>query len=393
VKKRKFRISIAVFALLVGGSLSGCVSISDADVAAINAVDCEEISPESSSAVNAIAIVLSPTSNFTDVESAYSAVEDHVAPLIVGKSTTSLSGILTGGKSEPIWTAFINLESDVLGNLAEDEARRAVSKLAKFSSCKYSDGSFTPELDLLSGLQMASSGMSSSTGNKEIIVVSNGLQTAGDFRLQEDFESRPEDIVNTLKAEAALPNLNGIKISWLGLGATSGEQPPFSAKSLNQLENIWSDIITASGGDVEFKGSISLNDGNPTGPRVSVVSPLRMPPIVKNCLSTLTDENLTFNADAATFVNSDAASKTIGELAQAFSSQNCHGTVHIRGFTTNFGDSERQKKLSLDRANAVAKELRINLGGFQFDVEGMGYDGSGGLDASNRRVEVEILNQ
>ena len=227
---------------------------------------------------------------------------------------------------------------------------------------------------------------------RDVIVVSNGIQTAGDLRLQEGFSSDPTLQVDNLVANQALPSLKNVHVHWIGIGQTSGDQPTFSTANINALKSLWTQVIQKGGGKVTFEGNIKIEQGNPDGPAVTQVAPLFVAPVVQSCRSVLTDENLSFVAGTATFLSPALAAETFDNLKVQFGAQNCKGTLLIKGFTTNFGAATEQKQIATSRAQAVASELAKRFPGLKSEVEGVGYDGTGELDQSNRRVEVSFSN-
>ena len=95
---------------------------------------------------------------------------------------------------------------------------------------------------------------SSSADVKEMLVYDSGFSTTGllDFSSENLIEVEPAMIVERLSELHALPNLNGIKIIWTGLGEVCDEQDELSATYKHNLKNIWNEVIVAAGGEVEF---------------------------------------------------------------------------------------------------------------------------------------------
>jgi outer membrane protein OmpA-like peptidoglycan-associated protein len=111
---------------------------------------------------------------------------------------------------------------------------------------------------------------------------------------------------------------------------------------------------------------------------------------VSQCKASLTDENLAFSPDSSAFLDLASATASIEDLIAKIGHNDCGFHYEIVGYTTNFGSSEHQISLSLARAEAVAKLVREKYPQANVSVSGMGYDGTGGLSQSNRRVEVTV---
>lgn len=367
--------------------LSSCMSL-DAKSFKIADKSCTEIAAAPVSGSETSVLLIAPTSNFTSSAAILSAARSGLVSQFNGK--TVLKTYVAAQDSKVASSVTVDLSNTISTDAKEKKVTQAIGLTALAVGCYLDSVSLGQELDLLTSLKSAGDAMAGNLGPKNIFVFSNGLQTAGDLRLQESFNARTEDIISTLSDAEALPDLSGVSVYIFGLGQVSGEQPVFSGKSLNKLEEIWAAIINASGGTLHISGSIDLKNGNPEGPKISIVSPLYVQPVVVNCSAVLTDENLSFKSDSAEFMSPEKAKETFMALQSQFGSNNCEGRISVKGFTTNFGSEEQQKNVARDRASAVAGELANLLPNFEIESLGIGYDGSGELAPSNRRVEVSI---
>lgn len=367
--------------------LASCVAL---DASTFKTVEktCEQIVGSNSSSEEAAVILIAPTSSFTTSEVALEAAASYLGDSFSGK--TALKTFLVSSDSKLASSVVIDLTNTISPEAKQKKIKQAL-ELTKLSVACYQEGvTLSAELDLLSGIKAASASMIDNRTQKRILVFSNAIQTAGDLRLQESFEARPDDISKSLEDSDALPALDGIDVEFYGIGQTTGEQPVFSTKSINKLEEIWSAIISRAGGHFSNKGSIDVKAGNPQGPPIAIVSPLYVPPVVVKCSATLTDENLAFKADSADFISADKADETFKTLSQQFGANNCRGTISVSGFTTNFGTKAQQKQIATSRAKVVAEALSKLIPNMDVLHTGVGYDGTGDLDSSNRRVEVAI---
>ncbi len=56
-----------------------------------------------------------------------------------------------------------------------------------------------------------------------------------------------DDLIESLDQRAEIPNLNGIKISWYGLGQVSDPQPLLSRLGIQNLQYVWGTLLKKAG--------------------------------------------------------------------------------------------------------------------------------------------------
>lgn len=111
------------------------------------------------------------------------------------------------------------------------------------------------EVDTLRTVTLAAERLQKSAlTDKRMLVYESGLCTTGLLNMLsgEILEMTPEEIVEMLREEGALPDLTGVSVNWIGLGAAAGKQERIPGKYKDKLEALWKAVITASGGEVEF---------------------------------------------------------------------------------------------------------------------------------------------
>jgi len=381
VRKVFFLWSVGL-ALILSGCATDSIGNNSADSACDEQSKLGEFSQEA-------AVIVMPGSNFTDATTAFNSSKQSLAEALKDTST-KLKVYVSSGDTRLVSERTLDLAAG-LETIQSSRLKKIGGEIERDFSCSRVLDNMLPEMDILSALNMAAQ-TSNGAPVTHIFVVSNGIQTSGDLRLQDGFGGDPTTVVENLVTNNALPLLKGVRVHWLGIGQTTGDQPPFSVASTNALKDLWTEIVEKSGGTVTFEGAIKLGQGNPDGPSVAQVAPLFVPPVVQSCRSVLTDENLSFVANTANFLSPSLASETFDNLKVQFGAQNCTGTLRITGFTTNFGSESSQKSIAQSRAEAVAAELAKRFPGLKSEVQGIGYDGTGGLDQSNRRVEVSFSN-
>lgn len=283
---------------------------------------------------------------------------------------------------------------------ADDVDRRR----AAFRSVLASAAAKSPESDLLGALALAARAVQPTPGRHTILVVDSGLSTAGalDFRRPGLLDADPADLAGSLQAEGVLPDLGGVHVIFQGLGDTAAPQPPLDPVAREQLIDLWTAIALAGGAlDVNIERT-PLEGEPPAGrPAVSVVGATGGFRCTGNDL-VLDGGGVAFAADTAAFRDPAAASATLQPIADALRSAGVAAT--LTGTTADVGDAAGQRRLSQQRAEAVAA-LLVDLGvptdklravGLGSDFPGYvaDHDAQGRLlpaaAALNRKVVVEL---
>jgi outer membrane protein OmpA-like peptidoglycan-associated protein len=261
-----------------------------------------------------------------------------------------------------------------------------------------------PESDLLQALTDAERSIDSQPAEHTIVVLDSGLSTTGalDFTQPGMLDADPQELATSLKAAGELPDLDGVRVVFQGLGDTAAPQPKLGNARRQHLIDIWTAVVAAAGaGDVEIEQAPLQGDsaeGLPT------VSPVAIDAGV-SCGAgtvTLTGGDVAFQADSAVFLDPDAARTTLQPIAEQM--QAARLTATLTGTTANVGDKAGQSRLSQQRAQAVA-DLLVDLGvpraslvviGLGSDFPGyvQDHDAAGNLlpgpAAANRKVEIRM---
>lgn len=110
----------------------------------------------------------------------------------------------------------------------------------------------TPEIDTLSAIALSADTLQSTRGenDKSMIIFESGLSTASflDFSAQNIIDEPADSIVSQLEELHAIPDLEGIDVTWFGIGQTCGEQTDLTPDYKYRLQNIWQAILEKGGG-------------------------------------------------------------------------------------------------------------------------------------------------
>lgn len=223
------------------------------------------------------------------------------------------------------------------------------------------------EVDTLKAINLASKTLSTSSSSSDnyLIIMDTGVATAGYVDFTKGLlNAEPEDIVQALKAEEALPNLSNISVVFMFCGQTSSPQKELSEKQKRKLQNIWEAILVGSGAkSVTFTNDISSEIPDSAYPQVSLVDVEES--YLEDYLSDNDSQVDTFILDSAStsfignkavFVDEALAYQEISVVAQSLLSHP-NNKAYVIG-TTATGDEEYCKQLSKDRAQLVCSVLK-----------------------------------
>lgn len=262
----------------------------------------------------------------------------------------------------------------------------------------------TPETDLLAALRLAAEQVADAPGRHTILVVDSGLSTSGALSFRQDgmLAADAADVVASLEAADALPDLSGVHVVFHGLGDTAAPQPALGAVVREQLTELWTAVALRAGAlDVNVERTALAGDAPPGLPPVSVVGSGGGVSCTENSV-VLTGGDVAFVADSAVFQDAVNASETLQPIADSIKAAAV--TARLTGTTANVGDAEGQRRLSEQRAQAVGS-LLIGLGvpPERLTVVGLGSEFPGyvpdrdsagnllpGAAAQNRKVTIEL---
>jgi outer membrane protein OmpA-like peptidoglycan-associated protein len=371
---------------------------------------------ENESLAASAAVVLQVSKDFPSAEEAIAQSEElrQIFPSKESQAPFQFSLVLADGSPRAFYKNWVYIEGEKLETETDlqQKSTRAQGSLKRAYSCLFDTakpfGELRKDVDLIAALGVAASSLSSA-GDRHIYVFSNGLQTAGTPNMSDIFpESMAEvdEIIDKLERAKALPNLDGVKVSWNGLGQQTVGQQKLEQQSLNVLKYFWQQVILRSGGvpPEEFElgayGTASVENA-PFSAAIAEVA--------KICLFTVGEKSgFAFKPDSKEFLNYDLALAGAEAIAADIYEAGC-GTEELRvtGFTASgtskeaFESAGPDLKLSKARAQAFA-DLLIASGVNVKEVVGGGkgpivdWDAKGNfveeLGKQNRIVQIEAAN-
>lgn len=322
-----------------------------------------------------VAIVMAPTENFVYFGNVLDASESLINDAI-GLAGANVTVVLADGRP--------SVTRSLLPQIADSEDgarilnRRIVGSIRDVYFCSAGQSEQTvinptemeAEVDFISSLGVAAGALASgSAEEKRIVMMGNGIQTAGQYSFSKSgipSEAQVGDIVGDLKSQGALPDLKGATVDFVGLGLVNSSEPPLNQQSLDGLVAFWRAIVAASGG---YVGTIMTQvvDGAPSPDSIAVTA---VEGLKDACIneSVAESDGISFNPGNAEFIDVGAATATAQNIATKIAAAACPGDITVIGYVASatpqaqyvFGNAE-DEQLSLARAEAF-KALLINAG-------------------------------
>lgn len=322
-----------------------------------------------------VALVMAPTTSFVN----FPKLLTEATPTIkagLGKGAGRFTVVLADGRPG------VAISTDVkAAGQAEQDIDKAQNQAIQSADDVYScavdprDMSVTdtvktqPELDLFSSLREAADSFDagSPTSSKRIVVLSNGLQTAGEYNMKTEgipSMGKVSGIVQQLKSSGALPDLHGATVDFIGLGHVNSSSPELNQQSIDSLVYFWTSVIKASNGVV---GTVQreVGDSTPSQHSITVSNVASQPDACVNVVVT-EDEGVEFLPGTSVFKDpSSAAVEAKSIAAQVKEKPQCTGPITVTGYVASAvsksqyveGNSS-DARLSLERANAFRQLLQ-----------------------------------
>lgn len=347
----------------------------------------------------------------------YGAHSNAPAPDIPGQVTDLLREAAYSGGSvnvvtaegEPFYNA-IPLEGVAVENLSTAKKQSIVDEdVEKLVAYLSTLSAKSPEVDLLRAIDMAARSVAVGNGSAALVILDPGLPSAGllDLTQMNWLDAETDTLLQYLRSESAVPELEDIDVYWYGMGTVRGKQESLPPKYRTKLEERWTAILKEGGAkSIRISPSPVIGE-EPEG--LPEVTPVTFPVTGENAEAivfspvVLQESVLNFLPDSTDFVDEQAAMDALRPLAEAV--RDHHIPLLLAGTTATVGENQDCCAFSLGRAKKV-RELLLELGAEEeIRCVGLGYvnpyhvpdlDASGGLieveAAKNRSVIAMDLN-
>lgn len=295
----------------------------------------------------------------------------------------SASLVITDGNPQVIGP--VRFDEEKANSVQQEKTDK--KKSAEVAEMVKSAAASTPETDLISALSLSARLAASGTAeDKQIVIRHSGVNTADSLPMQElDLVSSDiTDLIDQLDAEALIPDLQGGKIHFFGLGDVAGSQQALSKKQVKWLQSFWQSFFERSGAEVTFHADIVSGNALTNGHSVTPVTPAEGVNFVK-----FSSKKVEFKPDSDDFLDEETARSAIAEVA----AQMKEGSAHyiIAGSTAKVDNPTQDgpARLSLLRAQAV-RQVLVDAG---VDAERLTCVGLGNEVTSVRDMQEEANNR
>lgn len=256
-----------------------------------------------------------------------------------------------------------NLSTAKRAEIAQEQTAQIMAVMAKAAAV-------TPEVDVLSGIELAARALQDKTGERILILLESGLSTAGymDFT-QNLLYASTETVLSYLESKQAIPDLTGTSVIWVGLGDVAGIQKPLTPTNKNSLQELWSAVLYAGGAtSVEF--AADLPSAAPVPETLPYVTPVTIVEDASLVIDTselsfdtplvLGEEKVLFLPDSPEFADVEAVQDILRPIA-GYMKANPGFQLLLAGTTATAGSQEGCVLLSFQRANAV-RDVLLSIG-------------------------------
>lgn len=358
--------------------LSGLTACRPAD----QPLDCSAQARNSSSpATVEIAVVAAPSKNFVDFDKVLSEAKPDILDFVTVDGAR-FATVLADGQPTQRSETRTDYSKALTDSDRDEEVDRAMFALRKLYSCvvteQKTEGRVTPGVDLLDGLRVAAESFTEESTERHLLVLSNGISTEGQLKLQSGLpadSAATKSLVKALSSSGALPDLKGAIVDFYGIGQVDGiVQEKLNQQSIDALRRLWSEIIVAAGGQVgKMVGSIPFGDPDPNSIQVDSIASLD-----NACLFVLTEaQGFSFLPDTATFVNGEMAEVGAQNIARDIEQAGCDGGLKVTGFAAS-GRSKteypkfEQATIALSKKRATAFKALLISAGVKSDIKAIG---------------------
>lgn len=239
-----------------------------------------------------------------------------------------------------------------------------------------------PECDILKAINISADNLADRGGVKSLVIMDSGLSTTGllDFRSADVASLRIDEIIGALQSKKAIPNLEGVDVSWYGMGQTTDPQIEPSSEYKYVLEELWTAILKEAGAKSVHIARESLEDVELDRSDFPKVSPVDCK-LEESIIASL-DEPMVFGQEKIKFKSDSAELLTNKKDVEArlkpivdFMNENSQEKILLAGTTAKYGSQKSCEDLSLKRCETI-KTILVSMGIEETRIRllGLGYE-------------------
>lgn len=239
-----------------------------------------------------------------------------------------------------------------------------------------------PECDILKAINISADNLADRGGVKSLVIMDSGLSTTGllDFRSADVASLKIDEIIGALQSKKAIPNLEGVDVSWYGMGQTTDPQIEPSSEYKYVLEELWTAILKEAGAKSVHIARESLEDVELDRSDFPKVSPVDCK-LEESIIASL-DEPMVFGQEKIKFKSDSAELLTNKKDVEArlkpivdFMNENSQEKILLAGTTAKYGSQKSCEDLSLKRCETI-KTILVSMGIEETRIRllGLGYE-------------------
>lgn len=239
-----------------------------------------------------------------------------------------------------------------------------------------------PECDILKAINISADNLADRGGVKSLVIMDSGLSTTGllDFRSADVASLKIDEIIGALQSKKAIPNLEGVDVSWYGMGQTTDPQIEPSSEYKYVLEELWTAILKEAGAKSVHIARESLEDVELDRSDFPKVSPVDCK-LEESIIASL-DEPMVFGQEKIKFKSDSAELLTDKKDVEArlkpivdFMNENSQEKILLAGTTAKYGRQKSCEDLSLKRCETI-KTILVSKGIEEARIRllGLGYE-------------------
>ena len=239
-----------------------------------------------------------------------------------------------------------------------------------------------PECDILRAINISADNLADRGGVKSLVIMDSGLSTTGllDFRSADVASLKIDEIIEALQSKKAIPNLEGVDVSWYGMGQTTDPQIEPSSEYKYVLEELWTVILKEAGAKSIHIARESLEDVELDRSDFPKVSPVDCK-LEESVIASL-DEPMVFGQEKIKFKSDSAELLTDKKDVEArlkpivdFMNENSQEKILLAGTTAKYGSQKSCEDLSLKRCETI-KTILVSMGIEEARIRllGLGYE-------------------
>lgn len=220
-----------------------------------------------------------------------------------------------------------------------------------------------PEIDVTEAIALGAEAFRDGAAHT-LVVETSGLQTTGALSMLDGrLYAEPADLVSHAEQVGGIPDLAGARVR-MSLGVVVDPQPALTDGARAALAGIWQEYFARAGATDVDLAAAALTPRPYADELLPDVSPVPIerpgPGPVADCRQELGTASIGFEAGSSALADPEGVRALLAGSAAALAS--CPGEFLVEASASSEGEEDANEALSLERAQAVARELAQTVG-------------------------------